>query len=550
MTITQSSAEFLVGERAFRSLESRGLLVLVPFPNLSTAGGSPPDKSRSQLTIGAHLGVALSRAARRQIRVTGSCDPRQLLTTAVATRDLQDAHCLQAEESFRVWSTAKSEVPLGVAQALRMIPREVSGVGSALRELWATSGSGPWFELANDSFGYGGVTRCIGVTEALPENQAFASMADMAVTHAHPSATWSAAALSQLLTICLYSERNELPNSLRVLLDEMTRTPLGHESLKLRELLANPTARQVRAQSRGATCESALAAAFASAESTEAPATFLAQLASLGAPSAVLATAGAVAVARHGVESFPPHWKLPIKRFVQEYRGHGSSSAASAGEGGEITSDTDHMWILVDRSGSMKGIRSAMESGFDEFISQQKSAFGTASPAHVTVVQFDDQSVHDVLVDSLPLMDVPSLGGRLQPRGMTPLYDAISMLLDRAEATPRPGERQLVLIITDGLENASQLVTRREVFHRIRRLEQMGWTFVYLGANQDSYSQGGQMAMADGNISNFEYSEAGVDRLYAGLNRATREWRGKDRIGRQRDRNDFWAGRREAEEKQ
>jgi Mg-chelatase subunit ChlD len=59
------------------------------------------------------------------------------------------------------------------------------------------------------------------------------------------------------------------------------------------------------------------------------------------------------------------------------------------------------------------------------------------------------------LVDGRPIAQVPSVGDLFRPRGMTPLYDAIALLLDRAERHSGDDADQLVVILTDGHENAS-----------------------------------------------------------------------------------------------
>jgi hypothetical protein len=52
--------------------------------------------------------------------------------------------------------------------------------------------------------------------------------------------------------------------------------------------------------------------------------------------------------------------------------------------------------------------------------------------------------------------------------------------------------------------------THKRLFRRIEKLRQRGWTFVFLGANQDTYAVGGQMAMPAGNVSNFRADEMGA----------------------------------------
>ena len=207
------------------------------------------------------------------------------------------------------------------------------------------------------------------------------------------------------------------------------------------------------------------------------------------------------------------------------------------------------IWYLLDRSGSMSAIAEYVVQGFDDFIAEQRKEAGKAT---MTLVQFDSEDIHDVLIDAKPLGLVRSIAGRFRPRGATPLYDAIALILDRAEAHLKhsggePAD-QLVVIMTDGLENASQSWTAAAIFERIARLRNSGWTFVFLGANQDSYATGSAMGVAEGNTSNFTASPTSVLATHRGLTRSVREWRGKSRSTRLADADDFWGGVKEGEE--
>jgi hypothetical protein len=157
-----------------------------------------------------------------------------------------------------------------------------------------------------------------------------------------------------------------------------------------------------------------------------------------------------------------------------------------------------------------------------------------------------------VLVDAKPIRQVQSIAGRFQPRGLTPLYDAIGTLLDRAEArVARAGTDpadQLVVVMTDGAENASRKWAPDAIFDRIAGLRQSGWTFVFLGANQDSYVTGAAMGVGAGNTSNYTASPESVLAAQRGLNRAVREWRSKPRQSRVADADAFWGGIKEGEE--
>jgi Mg-chelatase subunit ChlD len=207
------------------------------------------------------------------------------------------------------------------------------------------------------------------------------------------------------------------------------------------------------------------------------------------------------------------------------------------------------IWYLLDRSGSMGAIAEYVVQGYDEFVAEQRKEKGQAT---MTLVQFDGEDIHDVLVDAKPLAEVKSIAGRFRPRGMTPLYDAIAAMLDRAEAhLKRSGADpadQLVVIMTDGLENASGCWTAPAIFDRIKGLREAGWTFVFLGANQDSYATGSAMGVVAGNTSNFTASPTSVLATHRGLTRSVREWRGKPRSTRLADAEDFWGGVKEGEQ--
>lgn len=198
------------------------------------------------------------------------------------------------------------------------------------------------------------------------------------------------------------------------------------------------------------------------------------------------------------------------------------------------------MWFLLDRSGSMQSIASDVVGGFDAFFAEQRQQPGTAT---VTFVQFDDHDPHERVFTALPIDRVRSIAGRFDPRGSTPLYDAIGLLLDRVERHVARGNHpadQLVVIFTDGMENASQHWTAQRINARIADLRAAGWTFVFLGANQDSYATTGDLAMARGSTSNFVANPAGVARAYDRLSANVSAYRQKQRRDRVVDESRFW----------
>lgn len=157
------------------------------------------------------------------------------------------------------------------------------------------------------------------------------------------------------------------------------------------------------------------------------------------------------------------------------------------------------IWFLLDRSGSMGAIAEYVVQSFDEFVAEQRNEAGEAL---MTLVQFDGEDPQDVLIDAQPLAGIGSIAGRFAPRGMTPLYEAIGMLLDRAEAHVNQvcadSADQLVVIMTDGHENASRRWTAAAIFERIAALRAAGWTLSFWAPTRTATPRGHRWASSRG----------------------------------------------------
>ena len=210
------------------------------------------------------------------------------------------------------------------------------------------------------------------------------------------------------------------------------------------------------------------------------------------------------------------------------------------------------LWFLLDRSGSMSALTQDVIGGFNTFVTDQAQEPGRA---HLTLVQFDSHAPFEVIHDAARIEEVPLLTTETySPRGMTPLLDAIGRLIEHADQrigarslADRTAEDQLVVIFSDGLENASRTYSRAKVAELISSRQEAGWEFVFMGANQDSYLEAGRIGFSEDSISNFEASAVGTSTAFQSISRATKEYRGKTRIERTRDSGKFYGGTREAE---
>lgn len=175
--------------------------------------------------------------------------------------------------------------------------------------------------------------------------------------------------------------------------------------------------------------------------------------------------------------------------------------------------------IVLDRSGSMQSIRADAIGGFNQFLSDQKKLPGKAT---LTLVQFDTE--YEVVHDGKPLGDVPELtADTFVPRGSTALNDAIGRALATLET--RNPERAIVVILTDGEENASREWTTEKIKARIQACEKdKGWQFVYLAANQDAFTVGASYGI--GTTQNYAATSAGTKSAFVTTSSVVRSYRG------------------------
>ena len=143
--------------------------------------------------------------------------------------------------------------------------------------------------------------------------------------------------------------------------------------------------------------------------------------------------------------------------------------------------------FILDASGSMGGLESDTIGGFNAMIDENRELPGEAK---VSVVTFNNTS--RVLLDRVDIEDVPRLTRKkYRCGGCTALLDAVGGAIEHIDLVqrvqPKGYEAQKVLfaITTDGLENASRRYTYRRVKHLIESHREMGWEFIFIGANID-----------------------------------------------------------------
>ena len=219
----------------------------------------------------------------------------------------------------------------------------------------------------------------------------------------------------------------------------------------------------------------------------------------------------------------------------------------------KAVANTTHIYILLDRSGSMSSIANDVIGGFNQMIKDQKA---NGPDAKVTFVQFDSQDSQEVIVAGAPIVEVVQLdGSTFVPRGGTPLLDATGLLIGRArveaaarEATGLPKQDILFVSITDGEENESTEYTLPQIKKLFKECEAAGWTFAFISAALDAYGDAERIGVKHGNIQAFDKSAHGTQIAFASLSQKTSEFRNKKRSGLAAENDDFFGSDKPAED--
>lgn len=144
--------------------------------------------------------------------------------------------------------------------------------------------------------------------------------------------------------------------------------------------------------------------------------------------------------------------------------------------------------LVLDRSGSMFGIKSA---AIEMFNSQISALSENTQDMDTTLSLFTfAQTADEPTVFNSPIDKVYKLTPEnYHPSGGTALYDSMGMAIDRLSGLTEMSDPDcsfLVIAITDGDENSSKHFTGERLSDRITLLQKTGrWTFVFCGANLD-----------------------------------------------------------------
>ncbi len=188
--------------------------------------------------------------------------------------------------------------------------------------------------------------------------------------------------------------------------------------------------------------------------------------------------------------------------------------------------------FILDRSGSMAGLESDTIGGFNGFIDEQLKEEGDVN---LTTILFDHEikTLHDHL--DLKVVNKMNRSDYIV-RGSTALYDAIGYGINKLkgiqESTAKDfkADKVIVIITTDGMENASQQFNVFDIKNLIKAQEELGWEFIFLGANIDAISTAEDMGIKADRAVSFHNDKKGVKLNYQVLNNSVSRLRKDEEV--------------------
>ena len=185
--------------------------------------------------------------------------------------------------------------------------------------------------------------------------------------------------------------------------------------------------------------------------------------------------------------------------------------------------------FVLDQSGSMSNCSETTIKGFNaqlETIKHLQNEF-PEQEFKVSLTIFDDYV--DCIFNQIELNSFQKLTHHMyRPNGSTALLDAIGIAINQIrianESKILNDEMSVVMVIlTDGMENASREFSFHQIAAQIKHLEQTEkWTFTFLGADIDAIHTSKMLNIRKENVVSFNKSDMGE--MMDDISRGMREY--------------------------
>lgn len=196
--------------------------------------------------------------------------------------------------------------------------------------------------------------------------------------------------------------------------------------------------------------------------------------------------------------------------------------------------------LILDESGSMSSIEKLAVDSVNETLQSVRAAQNEFENQehYVSFVTFNSSGIKTIL-DRVEASKAENITPKqFNPACCTPLYDAIGISVNQLKPSVAMSDKVLVTVITDGYENASHEYDRTSIKALTEKLGTQGWTFAYIGANQDAMEAARSVGIK--NAMNFTASESGTQEMSAKLCKSRTNWFHKIAMGKENENIDFF----------
>lgn len=174
--------------------------------------------------------------------------------------------------------------------------------------------------------------------------------------------------------------------------------------------------------------------------------------------------------------------------------------------------------FLLDESGSMGSMAREAIGGFNAW---KKALELVENDVRITVVTFNEGTPR-IVYNDVPVRKVPDMTlNDFHPDNMTALYDAIAWSIDHVDRKMQQDDSALVVILTDGEENASRHTSHDMVRKMITDRQTKGWAFSFLSSDLDAVETAQRMGIARSDTVYFEPDQRGMATAYAAITTAS-----------------------------
>ncbi|MDY2889819.1 MAG: vWA domain-containing protein [Candidatus Caccosoma sp.] len=188
--------------------------------------------------------------------------------------------------------------------------------------------------------------------------------------------------------------------------------------------------------------------------------------------------------------------------------------------------------FIIDKSGSMSGLENETIKGFNELLNKQKKQKDKALITTIffnTTMQFINERKDINEVKEITLNDY-------RVGGCTALLDAIGNAINyiyNNQINDKENEyNNMVVIITDGLENSSLEFSYEKINSLINKKQKEDWQFIFLGANIDVIKEANKMGIASDNAVSYNNDEKGVKLNYEAISLAISDVRSNKKLSK------------------